>query len=62
MLLLILRIISKGDYFSWLEFYFKILNCSMQVLDFWGVLLVFGGFLLVMYSKLSAWEGNTVFL
>ena len=30
LLLFILRIICKGDYFSWFEFYFKILNGYMQ--------------------------------
>lgn len=49
LLLLILRIISKGDYYNWLEFYFEILNYNIQGLVFWAVLF---GFFFVWFGFL----------
>lgn len=47
--LLIIRIICKGDYYSWFEFYFNIK-------------LLYAGVFFVMYLKLSIWEHNSVFI
>lgn len=73
LLLLILRIISKGDYYNWLEFYFEILNYNIQGLVFWAVLfgfffclvwffVVLLGIFFAMYSKLPILEDSSVFL